>query len=614
MKSRLQIIPSPNKAQSQLPLLLYDVNFSQVFKENTEQIFVYKNETLASLSLDKLSDFQKKWQKEIVIVKPDDLFLKELYFIDLESALPGGLFPDIKDNSPIIFNDKRITPLIPLNPILLDYFTPEDLIRRIRFQPLRGEENKVRLTLNLTLSGKEENQIVYLLFKDYELKEANALIDQLPVLEIWPNFRAEGWKEYYSFYYDAELADEAFAVHFPNAKYVHAFKQKQGVYQVAKFDQFPEVIHCLDSNKKIIGLILLKSPPVLLTKNKWSVGVDFNALFTNIYCAEPKSLPKRLILTNLVFQVTASNSETRLPSLYEYFIPENFIPVEKPLPLLSILTIQGHNPSNRTLLPILDGRIYVPDNTRFEPEKVWIKSNLCWSSANQPYIECFLGQLGLQVSALAVNLGIAEIEWFLSYPSQFSERDKLSYLLLWQDLIEKWEQTTGIRHRSPKIDSHNFRSQSLAFAQYFADVEDHNLVYTTCLYLLNETTDISIWENNQLIYQKTIRFGQEHLLNSFLVINRPFIEKRLKIDAKKWKSLEGGAFNAKLDVWLRIESENWLKKERRTLQNEEDLAGLVRITAIGMAGLYYYVGILLNTLYLEEKYKRSRITPVYVGG
>jgi hypothetical protein len=612
MKSHLQIIPSPSKAQSQIPLLLYDVNFSQVFKENTEQIFVYKNETLASLSLDKLSDFQKKWQKEIVIVQPDDLFLKEFYFVDLESALPGGLFPETRDGDPIIFNDKIPTPLIPLNPILLDYFTPEDLVSRLSFQPL--QENQVRLTLNLTLSGKEESQIVYPLFKDYELKEANAFIDQLPVLEIWPNFRVEGWKEYYSFYYDAELADETFSVHFPNAKYVPPFKQGQGVYQMAKFDQFPEAIHCLDSNKEIIGLILLKSPPILSTKNKWSVGVDFNALFTNIYCAEPKSSPKPLVLTNLLVQITQSNLETRLPSLFAHFIPENFIPREKPLPLSSILTIQGYKASNRTLLPILDGRIYVPDKTQFEVEEVWIKSNLCWSSANQPYIECFLGQLGLQVSALAINLGIAEIEWFLSYPSQFFQRDKLSYLLLWQDLIEKWEQTTGIRHRSPKIDSNNFRSQSLAFAQYFADFEDHNLVYTTCLYLLDETTDISIWENNQLIYQKTIRFGQEDLFNSFLVSNYPFIEKRLKVYAPKWRNLEKKFLSKKLDNWLRIESENWLKTERPLLENEKDFNGLLQLSTIALAGLYYYIGIILKGLYIEGKYKRSRITPVYVGG
>jgi len=36
--------------------------------------------------------------------------------------------------------------------------------------------------------------------------------------------------------------------------------------------------------------------------------------------------------------------------------------------------------------------------------------------------------------------------------------------------------------------------------------------------------------------------------------------------------------------------------------------------SLGMAGLYYYVGILLSALHQEDKYRRNLITPVYIGG
>jgi hypothetical protein len=624
--SSVRIIPSTNKEGDKLPLLLYDPNMPGVISAKPQNIWIHAGKTLASLSESQLPDYQTRWQGEVEVIEKEDLFLEELSFIDLESALPGALFPDIKDNSPIIFNDKRITPLIPLNPILLDYFTPEDLIRRIRFQPLRGDGNQVRLTLTLPLTGvqkegddrqKRSNKklevLEYQLFKDYELNEANALIDQLPVLEIWPNFRAEGWKEYYSFYYDAELADEAFAVDFPDKKYVHGFKQGQGVYQMAKFDQFPEAIHCLDSNKDIIGLILLKSPQEITLRNKWSVGVDFGTSFSNVYINKNQT-PEPLELKNLLVQVTQSNLETRLPSLFEYFIPEDFIPKEKPLPLSSVLTTQGNNERNQTFLPILDGRVYVPDNARFEPEKVWIKTNLKWLPENAPYLKLFIQVLALQVSALAASEGVKTIQWCLSYPSAFSLNDRTEYAGDWEDITTEMSKTTGITHLYPEISSDYFRTESLAVAQYFADIEGHNLVYTTCIDLGGGTSDISIFADNELVHQCSVQLAGRDIFSQILAMNRPFIEKRLKIDAKKWKGLEGGAFNAKLDVWLRIESENWLRTERRTLQNEEDLAGLVRITAIGMAGLYYYVGILLKTLYLEEKYKKAVITPVYIGG
>jgi hypothetical protein len=41
---------------------------------------------------------------------------------------------------------------------------------------------------------------------------------------------------------------------------------------------------------------------------------------------------------------------------------------------------------------------------------------------------------------------------------------------------------------------------------------------------------------------------------------------------------------------------------------------LVTLTAIGIAGLYYYIGIILKVLEEEGKHKREQITSVYIGG
>ncbi|MFM7787454.1 MAG: hypothetical protein ACKO90_04570, partial [Microcystis panniformis] len=85
------------------------------------------------------------------------------------------------------------------------------------------------------MNNDERNPQNYRVFKDYPIKEDNALT-QVPVLEIWPNFRAEGWKEYYAFYYDLEFLgssnplDRTFQVNLPGAKEPHIFQDGKGSY------------------------------------------------------------------------------------------------------------------------------------------------------------------------------------------------------------------------------------------------------------------------------------------------------------------------------------------------------------------------------------------------
>ena len=160
----------------------------------------------------------------MVVIESHELFTEEFFFIDdLEEALPGGLLAE--STEPITFNGQRITPLIPINPILLDYFTPEDLKSKIKFQPFNnGGDSMVKVILDLPLSGTREDGIPenFRIHKDYPIKEENA-IAQLPVLEVWPNFRTESeqeknWQEYYAYYYDGEHGDDTFQVELHEAK------------------------------------------------------------------------------------------------------------------------------------------------------------------------------------------------------------------------------------------------------------------------------------------------------------------------------------------------------------------------------------------------------------
>ncbi|MEL4894573.1 hypothetical protein [Crocosphaera sp. Alani8] len=622
--SSVKLIASGTKeGDGKLPLLLYDTEMPNIWGKVPQNISIHGGKTLASLKVEDLENLKIRWQNEVVVVQKDDLFLEELYFIDLDNALPGALLPETTGNNSMVFNDKRVTPLIPLNPILLDYFTPEDLLSKIKFQPIRGAANKIRLSLTLPLTGVQDEKSGsksntkgfqdYLVYKDYELTEDDLLPDQLPVLEVWPNFNAQNWQEYYGFYYDGELGDSTFQVSFPKPRYANSFQQGRGNYTMVKLESFPEYVKCLNGQKQLAGLILLPSPETVSLSKICEVGVDFGTSFTNIY-VNKKEVPEPLALENLLYRVTKSDNDTRIIVLFEHFIAKDFIPVEKPLPLSSVLTTKGRNVKNEKMLPIVDGRIYVPDGGRFKPQEDWMKTNLKWEPENLPFNELFIKNLALYISALVAKEGVREINWSLSYPSAFSKRDTNRYAKVWQDSVSELEKTTGIKQNYPEIGSDNLRTESLAVAQYFADFEEHDLVYTTCLDLGGGTSDISIWAENELLHQCSVQLAGRDIFSQFLAMNPQFLQDKLKFDPKKWKNLRGGAFNAKLDVWLRLESENWLKSQRTVLQDDPDVKGLVRLTAIGVAGLYYYVGILLRVLHLEEKYKEIKITPVYIGG
>ncbi|MEM8780328.1 MAG: hypothetical protein AAGF26_15950, partial [Cyanobacteria bacterium P01_G01_bin.49] len=596
-----------------------DPDLAKAWNKKPQDIWIYEGKTLASLKPEEIPELKTRWQGKVILYRKEDLFLPELYFIELEEGLPGGFLPSLENSDRLYFNNLPVTPLLPLNSLLLDYLSSKDLLNKLQFEALEGKSNQVRLTLDLPLSGVDLGQTSqsYHLYKDYELKAENSLGNQLPILQIWPDFKAEGWKEYYGFYYDAELEDATFQVSFPTPKLTNSFNQGLGKYQIAQLDEFPESINCFTVDHDLIGLILLKTPRTVQLRSKWHVGVDFGTSFTNVYVSS-KDRPEPLKLENLQRKITNSDQETRLNVLFENFIPTDFIPQSKPLPLSTVLTTRPYRYNKisfqKKLRPILDGRIYIPDNLRFKPREEWMKTNLNWEPENAPFTELFLRHLALHISALAANAGAKEIEWFISYPITFSQMDRPRYSRLWKEITKELQKTTRVQQYSSEPNSKNFKSETVAFAQYFRDYEDLDLVYTTCIDLEEKKSDIAIWEDNNLLHQCSVQLAGRDIFSQFLEKNSQFIIKRFGVDPSNWKNLVKREFNTKLDVWLRLESDNWLKNHRTLLTEAKDLQELVTLMSMSIAGLYYYVGILLKVLYQEGKYKRGRITPVYLGG
>ena len=274
-------------------------------------------------------------------------------------------------------------------------------------------------------------------------------------------------------------------------------------------------------------------------RNLWQVGVHFGNYYTNVYI-NYKNIVKPLPLESLHLTITYSDQETRPRVLTEFFIPEHFIPLDKPLPLPNILTTrQSENLAKER--PIFDGRIYMPKE-RFSPQEYWIETNININTLESISTRLFLKNLALIISALAAKNGIKEIQWCLSYPSSLSQQQKRDYAKTWQNITQELQQTTGIIQHSPNYDDlQYFRSESLATAQYFADQEELSLDNTICINMGDETSDISIWQADndhfQMIYQCSLNLARRQLISQFLEKNPQFLSEKFDVDLQDLQGL-----------------------------------------------------------------------------
>ncbi len=562
-----------------------------------------------------------------------DLFLADFYFIKGDSQLPGAQLPQgtadltyIVDNS-----EERLTPLLPINPKLLNYFSATELNEILELQPVVIEsQSGVRVTIKLPLSGG-----TYQVTKDYAIAAENA-VEIIPFLELWPNFvvtpELPQWSEYYAFYKDDRINkdDLSFQVKFPQGvAQVHPPELVD--FQITRLTEFPSYLICQNEHqhqsepkghqsepKKVIllGVILLKVPPKVGVEdpNKtWRVGVDFGTSFTHVYYKPNRGEPQPLTWSPLLLQVTETSGAARIGNLYKYFTP----PRGQNFPLATVLTTLGNK---GTANPVFDGRIYIPEDIyKFNPQENHIETDLKWQAEDIPYKELFLKHLALVIAAEAANNHVRAIEWTISYPTAFSGKHKSIYRGKWDQIIQDLANKTGIAHQwLPTVKGRYYRTESVTLAHYFESEERQSFAYTTCIDLGGGTTDISVWIGDRIVHQCSVELGGKLLFSQFMKRKPKFLKEQFGLGISdsdsKGESKAAERLYALLDGVLLAEGEKWLKAKRSFLEDDPELQEIVQGAAIGIAGLYYYVGIILQGLYLEEKSKEQKVTPVLIGG
>ena len=247
-----------------------------------------------------------------------------------------------------------------------------------------------------------------------------------------------------------------------------------------------------------------------------------------------------------------------------------------------------------------------------------IISNLKWSinPQDRDHIKVFLKQLCLQCAAEAVYAGAGEINWNFSVPLAFRDDDIGYFENTWEEIGKACKDATGLSYKV-KFPA---QSESVATAKFFANTDG----FTTgavCIDIGGETSDISIWHNNELYWQTSLRFAGRHIFLN-LLREKPSVLEHLKADRSDIDLLKEYAdpkvslndFYAQADALIQEKGDKWLGKVSGSYGDVPEIQLFIQLISLGVAGLLYYVGLILNYLFQNDANFNPEIPSIYIGG
>ena len=615
--SSVKLVPSSNKNPETI-LIIPDQTIPEVWNVEPQNVFVWKGKTLATT---------RSFSGEPRLALPtnvhwrsqQDFFTDQLFVINQEKAFHEHSTLVSNGSEDLNFNGVPVTPILPIAEELLTYLDVRDLNERITFDQ---QGSSIIVSLRLPLSGINGQNLDFVISKEYGTANI-ALIPTGPVLAIWPNFRNPDWKAYYT-YFTTAFQDTFYAKPFLTVGEQsdrREFSDKPG--SIEKTEHFPEAMLC-EYNDTKAGILLISVPEETLGVDgkNWTVGVDFGTSSTTVYYREGDSDPQQLAFNDRLLRITDPLSLQ--PSM---FYNDFLSPQREQTPFFSLFQ-KLENEEEEAGEPLLDGHIYFLYDYKALPSDKNIVSNLKWSTSSidqehirvdRELIRVFLKQLCLQCAAEAINDGANEINWNFSHPLAFTKRDRGRFERIWKEVGSACESATGLSHRvvTPA------QSESVVTAKFFAS-ELQNPYATggfasgaVCIDIGGETSDISIWQNNELYWQTSLRFAGRHIFLNLFKGNPEFV-KNFGADPEDIKLLDTSTdandkFYAQADALIQQKGQEWLK-ELAIVGDDATIQPFFQLISLGVAGLLYYVGLLLNHLSQNETDFNPEIPSIYIGG
>ncbi|MBC8123043.1 MAG: hypothetical protein H7Y22_14545 [Gemmatimonadaceae bacterium] len=622
-QSAVALVPSAG-FQPVRSLLVLETELAQKWAVNPAEVPVYGRTTLAGIDFraldpDKPGQIGREVLQGAAWRTPELFFCERLLLIAPDNV--ADRFEGIREvegQKNLLFDGRPAVPILPIRGELLDYLSAADLQERIRL--FMEKDGSIRVEMRLTLVGVN-NKPRSLTIKHLYSREAIDCRTTVPIIEIWPHFRSQTWKTYYTYFDTAVRRAQEIFVARPHCGAIHDPEFRPQVFQRSESDvrqltrttapptalvctaQFPDVSAPVE-----VGFLLLQDFPTVQTSDAaWSLGIDFGTSATQVYYQSGGSdEPEPLEIPRQFLRVTPVSADD-LDRLTTYFLPP-FVPET---PFLTLFRPEVG--TERT--PYIRGNIrYLKPGTLAKLlNQEGVHSGFKWSDNEEgkQLLAGFLEQLALQCAAAAAGRGARTVRWHVSYPSVFSRGANAFLKSTWRTIARNCDLPC-------RDDELVFRTESEAAARFFKQKQGIPFTETICIDIGGGTSDISVWEETSLQQQCSIRFAGETLFMDLLKANpsvlgifNPDWERRL-IEAKR-----GTNFYAEADSLLRAGREEIFERLPMvvdTTNRQDRIYRFIHLISLGTAGLVFYAGLLVRRLVEQKRWASKTLPYVCIGG
>ena len=536
-------------------------------------------------------------------IAPKEYFTEKLFVIPRSDPFlkQNVLLPTGSDTLKV--GGDSVTPILPIAKELLNDFSVAELSKRITFTATpAGIDVSLQLPSpdggpdflisRVYVNGKAGDAAI---FDKHEIVE----IPNLPVLEVWPNFRTPGWKVYYT-YFNRAQQDTFYVEPFPTDGSPEDMK-------ITRTSVFPEAMICKYESEDA-GFLFIEAPTETVpdAAKTWNVGIDFGTSSTTVYKTElPDGAgPESVTLRDRLLQIT--DSQVLRTAVQNDFLSDR----DEKTPLFSLFQENsiGIPPDDR-IKPLLDGRVYFVDEPKL-PENVI--SNLKWSPEpiDRKRTQAYLEQICLQCAAEAAANSVSKINWRFSYPIAFSDADKVTFGMICEAAANDISET-GF-----EIKNVDLETESIVTARFFAGKFGRFADGSVCIDIGGETSDISIWQDNTLCWQTSIRFAGRHIFLDLLK-HKPNFLRDVGVSEQGIPALRNpNDFYSQADALIDASINNPQKDSKRNFgiyAGKINATPFVPLIGLGISGLFHYVGLILNYLSRETEFRKT-MPNIYIGG
>ncbi len=500
--------------------------------------------------------------------------------------------------------------ILPFRARLLDHFGPDDIEKlRPKFEEFDGG---VHFSFSLPLREGGEVRVKKT-YRDRNPSTGEGTVrrEALPVLDLFPDY-LPGWRRYYLFHSDADRFSAAPIIadgtlhRSLNDRIVErsdGTRQKAIVVETSGDDAFPEAVAIAvqEGNQTVeAGTVLVRRriDEGGGLRDRWTVGVDFGTSNTNVYVQREgdPAQPLRIDFGAHLRPLTDVEPTVRTEQLQTFFVPAG----KETFPTPTFLDLLSAKPSDGRLL--LDYFIHFPD-TPWWPSRV--RHDLKWGEQDR-VTTYFLESVLFLVLLHATKRRVQSLDLRFSYPKTFSDGELAVYTGEWNNafgaLYEDTATAVLTKGERTQVSEPRMKSEGKAAGEFFTsestilNANDRaTKSRSICLDVGGGTTDVSLWFNDHIVYDASLRFAGKQIA-SYLSRSPALREILLGPDAVRALAEAGTneeLFGARLNYVLRHEDRDLAARLNRG-SNRPELARLRQLIAFEFGAITFYAAALIG--------------------